>query len=87
MVVAKIKYAFTIELGPFEEQVDNSEFLFGFHVYRQKIRNVSERAYIGIREYLKSFVIKLDEKSRTKIIEKCSRDYKELIENFSGYWS
>ena len=87
MVVAKIKYSFTIELGPFEKQVYDSEYLVGFHVYEENIRSVAARAYKGIREYLKSFVIKLEETSRQQIVQKCAKDYKELMENFSGYWS
>ncbi len=87
MMVAKVKYTFTIELGPFEEQVDDSEQLVGFHVSEENIRNVAERAYKGIREYLRSFVIKMEYISRQQILKKCARDYRELMENFSGYWS
>ena len=88
MMVANIPYAYTIEIGPLlSESETNEDFSFGFSVAEDKIFYVVRRAFIGIREYLKTFVDKFDYKTQMNLEKKCSDDYNNLINNFNGYWS
>jgi hypothetical protein len=88
MMVANITYAYTIEIGPTEKELDD---LFleetGFSVYEENIQSIVERAYAGIYQYLKSFLDKLVKKVELEIEKKCSRDYDVLMRTFRGYWS
>lgn len=88
MMVANIPYAYTIEIGPLEKEThDNHKFRFGFHVTTSEINYVVERAYTGLREYMRTFMDKLSKEVQTEIDKKCSEDYNELMKSFSGYWS
>ncbi len=88
MMIANISYAYTIEIGPLLKESDNNqEFSFGFSVSEDKIFYVVRRAFVGIREYMKTFIDRLDFKTQMDLENKCSEDYDELIKNFSGYWS
>ena len=87
MMVANITYAYTIELGPLQEETFQEDFALGFHVNEQKIEYVVERAFHGIREYLKSFVEKPGPRVQREVETKCAEDYENLMNTFSGYWS
>lgn len=87
MMVANIPYAYTIELGPMEQETYNDDFSFGFHVSESKINYIVERAYTGLREYMRTFLEKLNRKVQAEIDKKCSIEYNELMRSFSGYWS
>lgn len=87
MMVAKIKYSFTIELGPNQGQTRHFDYMHGFHVAKSKIKNIIEPAYTGIRAYMKSFVKKAKKAVRFGARNKCSSSYVRLKKNFSGYWS
>jgi hypothetical protein len=58
-----------------------------FSVPNEKIIYVVRRAYVGIREYMKTFIDKLDRTHQTDLEIKCAKDYSQLINNFRGYWS
>lgn len=88
MMSANITYAYTIELGPTEYEVDEkSEFFFGFHVAESTLAHIVEPAYTGIEAYLRSFFEKPDPKTQREIDSKCLHEYNELINNYRGYWS
>ncbi len=87
MMKADIKYSFTIEVGPLLDETFDDDFNYGFHVSENKIEYIAERAYIGIREYLRTFVEQVGKRSRVKILKTCSENYDELIDTFNGYWS
>ena len=59
----------------------------GFHVKEHKIKYIAERAYAGLREYMRSFVDKPNSKQLKDLERKCSDDYSDLMKTFSGYWS
>lgn len=86
MMVAKINYTFTIELGPIQEQLHDSDYEYGFHVAESKIKYVAKRAYSGIHAYLKTFVEKSGKRTRRYIEKKCMKSYLNMIANFTGYW-
>lgn len=88
MMIANITYSYTIEIGPIEEETEKlDELYFGFHVQESKLGYVIERAYTGIEEYMRSFIEKIDKTLQIEIDKKCSQEYNELINNFSGYWN
>ena len=88
MMVANITYSYTIEIGPlFLESETNIDFSLGFSVPEEDIFYVVRRAFVGIKEYLRTFVDRLDPKTKMYLENKCSNDYDELISDFRGYWS
>ena len=87
MMVAKIPYAYTIEIGPSEKETFETDFYFGFHVDEKRINFIVERAYTGIREYMKTFVFRLNRNIQIEIETKCAEDFDVLKNNFTGYWS
>jgi len=89
MMIANITYAYTIELGPNELEIENedSHFNYGFHVSESKIGYIVESVFTGIEEYLKSFFEKPDPKTQLEIDLKCRHEYNELVSNYHGYWS
>ena len=89
MMVSNITYAYTIEIGPTQEETMDDEYNYGygFHVRETQIKSIAERAYTGIREYLRSFIEHLTRKVQSEIDRKCSDDYDKLMRTFSGYWS
>ena len=87
MRVAKIKYSFTIELGPTQRQMFHSDYKHGFHVLRGNLKHIVESAYTGIHAYLEAFIKKSSKISTSEIKTKCLKSYTNLVANFSGYWS
>ena len=88
MMVADIKFSFTIEIGPTQSQIEATEKLEqGFIIESRKIKYVAQRAYKGFREYLQTFIIKPRKKKIESIEEKCSLMYNNLMREFTGYWS
>lgn len=87
MMSANITYAYTIEIGPLEDETEEDDFFFGFHVSESRIEYIVERAYTGIIEYMRSFLEKMNRKTQIEIDKKCLNEYNELMNNYSGYWS
>ncbi|CAF1015041.1 unnamed protein product [Brachionus calyciflorus] len=88
MMVAKIPYAYTVELGPTsQESYENIEFFYGFHVEDKKIKYIVERAYAGLRDYMKTFVFKINKDILSEIDKQCAFDFDILKKNSSGYWN
>ena len=66
-----ITYSYTIEIGPLTSEYESTDdFSFGFHVKEEKLLYVVRRAYILLREYMKTFVDKLKEKTQIEINKK-----------------
>ena len=87
MMVAGVKYAYTIEIGPLDNELKDENLSFGFHVEEKKIKYIVERAFTGLYEYLRLFVDKLKPKMQQNIERKCFKEYKNLMDTFTGYWS
>lgn len=87
MMVAGIKYAYTIEIGPLDSETNDENFSFGFHVKEKKIKYIVDRAFAGLFEYLRLFVDKMKRKVQQDIERKCLEEYYDLMETFTGYWS
>ena len=88
MMIANITFSYTVEIGPhMEEYYYDPDFSFGFNVERNKIEEVVQRAYDGIREYLRSFVYRMNHKVKQLIDKKCLDYYSNFKKSFDGYWS
>ncbi len=71
-----------------QEELVNNDFSFGFHVKEHRIRYIVERAYVGLYEYMRSFVDHKTNINYIKSFEKnCNDDYNHLMKTFNGYWS
>lgn len=88
MMVAGIKFSFTIEIGPTQSQIEATKKLDqGFIIEEEKIKYVAKRAYKGFREYLKTFIVEPKKNKMKSIERKCARMYDNLMREFTGYWS
>jgi hypothetical protein len=77
-MTANITHSYTIEIGPTMEETENDTFLsHGFHVAKNRIHHVVERAYILLNEYLKTFVFNLKKRFQNEIIKECTEMYNE----------
>ena len=87
MMVAGVKYSYTLELGPLEKEIGYEDFGFGFHVNPKKIEYIVKRAFAGIYEYMRLFIEKMKQNAQREIEQKCLEEYNDLLDTFSGYWS
>lgn len=87
MMVAKIPYAYTLEIGPTNLETFESDFYFGFQVHERRIEYIVQRAYTGLREYMKTFLFHLNSSVQDKVRKTCTNDFDLMKRNLSGYWS
>jgi hypothetical protein len=50
-----ITYAYTIEIGPLDTEIELIRYRRGFHVIESKIEYVVSRAFVGIHQYMRFF--------------------------------
>jgi hypothetical protein len=87
MMVANIPYAYTVEVGPHEqESYDDNDLYVGFHVHERKLPFIVQRAYQGIKEYLRTFVRRINKLDQLDVDRTCLDHYLDLTHNFYGYW-
>ncbi len=87
MMVARIPYAYTLEVGPQEhESYDDNDLIVGFHVHERKLGLIVQRAYLGLKEYMRSFVRRMKKFEQLDVERTCTEHFSTLMQNFSGYW-
>jgi hypothetical protein len=86
MMVAKIPYSYTLEVGPHEQETYNDpDLIVGFHVHERKIDLIVQRAYAGLKEYMRSFVRRMAKTDQLAVDKTCADLYIEL-KKLNGYW-
>jgi hypothetical protein len=77
--MANITYSYTIEIGPLDSEVELVKYRRGFQVVESKIEYIAQRAYIGIHQYMRTFLDKLTSKANNEIETECANEYVNII--------
>lgn len=71
-------YAYSIEIGPADSEVEMLVNGLGFHIKEADIIKVSQTIYDGLYAYMSTFIESMPEKDKKELNRFCSNEYDSI---------
>lgn len=84
-MIAKVDYAYVIELRPTFAEIEDTQSYSGFDWPENKIKNATEEIFYGLKDYLVNFSKKVYPESVTADCNQILKQMKRLNGNNSGH--